>query len=157
MSTVGAVMPFSMNFALELAAGLESESSVCARYDVEPATLLAFFELPAFARVLSRLKIDLAREGVLIEVQAKLALEKLRIEAEKMAEDENLDAKDKLAAMEFVRKCSVGAKRERKSSPFRFKIVRSDGQTSVELKLADDYVDPLMGGNESETDESDPD
>jgi hypothetical protein len=152
---VSGVIPFSLDFALELAAGLEPEEAICARYKVEPAGLLFLLETPSFIQVLSRLKVDLAREGALIEIKAKLALERLRAEAESMAGDVNLDAKDKLAAMEFVRKCAAGPRKERKISPFRFRIVRADGETVAELKLSADYSEALMeadggGGEEIE-------
>jgi hypothetical protein len=137
------VMPFHPAFVMTLALGFKTPSEVCREFGVSGAKFKELMANSDFQALLAHFHVELQREGVLLEIHAKLTLYRNLHVMEEMANAEDANGKDKIAALEFIRSCALPKKSaELPGRGWAFSIVQNKHEPTVEVKQTSAVDEP---------------
>lgn len=97
-------LPFTTNFVVDIALGFEEPDIVCENHGVTPEEYERLLDYEPFVQARDRMAADFKRNGVTLELKARLSLEVLLADAIQIAHEPTNDAKDRLQAMQLIQK-----------------------------------------------------
>ena len=148
-------LPFTMRFAVDIAAGFKTTEEICQKHGVDNRTFEALMRYPIFTKTVEGLALKMQQDGSIIEIKAKMYLEELLDEARIIAIDDQASDKGRMAAMELIRKCAQANKKATPvASSFTFNILNVNGQRVPEaIEIGE--VAALPPENESDSEMND--
>lgn len=143
-------LPFTMRFAVDIAAGFKDTAAICKKHDVDQKTFEALMKYKVFTDTVNGLTLKMSADGSVNEIKAQMYLEELLDEARQIATDPDENPKARAAAMELIRKVATPkAKKETtQKANFTFNIINVDGRrepeaidvTAVPVKDEDEFL-----------------